>query len=66
MLPRGWGGGESRPVGGVVSLPRLNRDRGHKRGAVYRKSTILGRGIKTSRVAHSGAARRSAVQSGMK
>lgn len=36
----------SRRVGGVVSLTELSRDRGHKKGAVYRESTILGRGIK--------------------
>jgi hypothetical protein len=30
----------------VVSLTELSRDHGHKRGDLYCKSTILGRGIK--------------------
>ena len=56
----------SRRVGGVVSLTELSRDRGHKRGAWYRKSTILGRGIKdlSSRPQRQRAARCSAVRYG--
>lgn len=53
-------------MGGVVSLTELSRDRGHKRGALYRKSTILGRGIKdlSSRPQRQRAARCSAVRCG--
>lgn len=51
-------------MGGVVPLTELSRDRGHKRGAQYRKSTILGRGIKdlSSRPQRQRAARCSAVR----
>lgn len=54
----------SRRVGGVVWLTELSRDRGHKRGALYRKSTILGRGIKdlSSRPRRQRAARCGAVR----
>lgn len=51
-------------MSGVVSLAELSRDGGHKRGAPYRKSTILGRGIKdlSSRPQRQRAARCSAVR----
>lgn len=57
----------SRRVGGVVSSTELSRgDRGHKKGALYRKSTILGRGIKdlSSRPQRQRAARCSVVRRG--